>query len=244
MLRVYIAFSGADEEERGTEVLRCGARTPSFDLRRKRVKTANTGLVPAKAATWRFAPQRWNLFPRVSSAYHSSAGEIAQTAFLLIVLCLAAGLPARADSAPGFPFAGLAVTASKEIKVTEPNAAVFTFGKRRLPAPGTAQAVFSLRNTTANPLTVDRLQPTCRCTTAVVLMGTNTLPLDRPIPALPPGGSLSVRVTVVLSGHAPGPLVKSVLIFVHGHSGPAAKLDMSGFLLPEPAPKPSQAAKN
>ena len=51
---------------RGSKLLRCGAQTPSFDLRRKRSEgnRERSYLVPAKAVTWRFAPQRRSLLPR------------------------------------------------------------------------------------------------------------------------------------------------------------------------------------
>ena len=50
---------------RGSKLLRCGAQTPSFDLRRKRSESngERSYLVPAKAATWRFAPRRRSLLP-------------------------------------------------------------------------------------------------------------------------------------------------------------------------------------
>ena len=170
--------------------------------------------------------------------------------FILVCVSLLAGLtplaspPARAAAAPGFPFAGLSVSAGKEIKLTASNAGVYTFGTRYLPSPGLAQAVFVLRNMSALPLTLDRLQPTCHCTTAEVLGGSEVQAADHRVPVVPPGGSLKVRVTVILSGHAPGPLLKSVLIFVSGHSDPAARLDMSGTLLPERSVKTGNTLNN
>lgn len=164
--------------------------------------------------------------------------------FLLAGTSLLVSLPARADPAPGFPFVGLRVSAGKAITLTASNAGVYKFGTRSLTAPGLAQAEFELRNTADYPLTVDRLQPTCHCTTGVVMVGSEVLDASHPIPILPPGASLKVRVTVILAGHAPGPLRKSVLIFVTGHSDPVARLDISGILLPETPVKTKNTAKN
>jgi len=76
------------------------------------------------------------------------------------------------------------------------------------------------------------------------MAGLEVLDASHPIPILPPGASLKVRVTVILAGHAPGPLRKSVLIFVTGHSDPVARLDISGILLPETPVKTKKTAKN
>ena len=169
---------------------------------------------------------------------------------LLVYALLLAGisplgsLPAWAGAAPGFPFVGLRVSAGKAITLTASNAGGYNFGTRSLPAPGLAQAEFELRNTADYPLTVDRLQPTCHCTTGVVMVGLEVLDASHPIPILPPGASLKVRVTVILAGHAPGPLRKSVLIFVTGHSDPVARLDISGTLLPETPVKTKKTARS
>ena len=164
---------------------------------------------------------------------------------LLVYALLLAGispllsLSDRADAAQGFPFAGLHVSAGKAITLTASNTGAYNFGTRYLPAPGLVQTEFILRNTTSHSLTVDRIQPTCHCTTGEVMVGSEVLAADYPLPTLPPGRSMKVRVTVILAGHAPGPLLKSVLVFVSGHSDPAAQLDISGFLLPE-TPKKSK----
>ena len=139
-----------------------------------------------------------------------------------------APLPA---AAPGVPFVGLRVAAGNGIRPLASNAAAFPFGVRSLPNPGSVQTVFTLTNETRQSITLERLQPTCRCTDA------EALPLAKELPTiLPPGGSLNVRVTVRLAGHAPGALVKSVYVFAAGHSEPAARLDITGTLTPPPAP--------
>lgn len=156
--------------------------------------------------------------------------------FLLAAPWPSAALPVDStlsrEAAPGFPFAGLVVVPGKEIAPLASNAAEYIFGTRRLPDPGSAQATFTLRNTANRPLTIERLQPTCRCTTAEALSEAG-VPVDRAAITLPPGGRIQVRVTVILRVHAPGALVKSVLVFLAGHADPAARLDLSGTLLPE-----------
>ncbi len=134
-------------------------------------------------------------------------------------------------AAPGVPFVGLRVAPANGITPLASNAAGFPFGVRSLPGPGSVQAVFTLTNETCRPVTVDRLQPTCRCTDAQVLPPATQLPM-----MLLPGGSLNVRVTVRLAGHAPGTLTKSVYVFAAGRSDPAARLDISGTLTPPSAP--------
>jgi hypothetical protein len=49
---------------------------------------------------------------------------------------------------------------------------------------------------------------------------------------------------VILAGHSPGSLRKSVLVFVSGHSDPAAQLDISGFLKLEMPEKIKKTAKD
>ena len=146
--------------------------------------------------------------------------------FFLLCFFLAC-LPARPADAPDCTFAGVSVAAGKNITQSATNAAMYHFGSRSLPDPGSVQAVFILKNETRRPITLDRLQPTCHCTEA------ETVSPSDGVPTLPPGGRLDIRVTVALAGHPPGALIKSVYVFVDGHPEPSARLDMAGTLLGE-----------
>ena len=50
------AYIGETDSDRGTEVQRCGARTPSFDLRRKGGEPNITYSCPGEGRDWAFRP--------------------------------------------------------------------------------------------------------------------------------------------------------------------------------------------
>lgn len=85
---------------------------------------------------------------------------------------------------------------------------------------------FTLRNSGPVSMTVTELRPACGCTSALA-RGKSTLPL-----VLAPGQTATVRVTLDLAGQPPGPISKTVWVYVKGQNVPAATLTMIGTLVP------------
>ena len=85
---------------------------------------------------------------------------------------------------------------------------------------------FTLKNTGDTAITIDRVQPQCGCTTAVVQQegagGGNTVQ---------PGATVKIHVSIDPGHLIPGPAVKNTIIFVQGQSQPAATLVMKGKML-------------
>lgn len=97
---------------------------------------------------------------------------------------------------------------------------------------------FTLHNDTPRPLTVTQAQPSCSCTHATLTIGTTTA-LARQgaekvptLPPLAPGQQITVCVSIDPAQLTPGPIAKSVALFVQGQTQPAAVLQMTATLLP------------
>lgn len=126
------------------------------------------------------------------------------------------------------PFAGLRVVPSAGIQSLAPNQVQHDFGPVGVLDTPRLEQNFILHNGSATPLALDRLQPTCHCTTATVEGASG----DAPLPTLAPGQQAVIHVAVSLAGLAPGPLLKSVLVFTKGDPRPAAVLTLIGQLKP------------
>ncbi len=104
----------------------------------------------------------------------------------------------------------------------------YDFGTRRMSDESPLEHTFTLRNSGTAPVTVDRLQSSCGCTTAF-LDGDQDLPLT-----VGPGGIIPVRVSVAPHRLAPGPMEKSVWVFTHGASDASVLLEITGTLQDDP----------
>lgn len=111
----------------------------------------------------------------------------------------------------------------------------YDFGTRRMSDESPLEHTFTLRNTGTAPVTVDRLQSSCGCTTAF-LDGDKDLPLT-----VGPGGLLPVRVSVAPHRLAPGPMEKSVWVFTHGASDAGVLLEITGTMQDDPDTSPAPA---
>lgn len=87
---------------------------------------------------------------------------------------------------------------------------------------------FILRSVSKDPVTVDRLQPLCACTTVFVESPRNIHP---PF-ILKPDRQVNLHVSIDPTRVHPGSVLKSIFVFVHGESKPAATLEMAGTILP------------
>lgn len=104
--------------------------------------------------------------------------------------------------------------------------ALHEFGHVSALEPTTVTHAFLVRNDNPTAITIERLQPSCGCTSAL-LEKADDLPF-----IMNPGQQTQVRVSVDLSHLAPGAVRKDVWLFVHGQSAPAATLEVVGTLQP------------
>ncbi len=115
----------------------------------------------------------------------------------------------------------------------------YDFGTRRMSDESPLEHTFTLHNSGTAPVTVDRLQSSCGCTTAF-LAGDQTLPLT-----VGPGGIIPVKVSIAPHRLAPGPMEKSVWVFTHGASDASVLLEVTGTMQDDPdtpaaaVPKPA-----
>jgi hypothetical protein len=79
---------------------------------------------------------------------------------------------------------------------------------------------FTLRNATGAAVTIDRVQPQCGCTTAVVQAGGGN--------TIAAGQTVRIHVAVDPGHLIPGAARKNVLVFLQGQPQPAATLVMAG----------------
>ncbi len=86
--------------------------------------------------------------------------------------------------------------------------------------------IFTLRNSEPLSVTITELRSACGCTIAMAQRHV-MLPI-----VMAPGQTATVRVIVDLAGLPPGPVSKSVWVYVKDQGAPAATLTMTGTLVP------------
>lgn len=106
--------------------------------------------------------------------------------------------------------------------------ALFRFGKRSVLDTSPITHTFLLRSSSDKPITIIRLQPSCRCTTAIVEGAKD----EAPPFTLAPGQQARVRVVISPGDALPGPFEKEVYVFAAGDTVPTATLQMAGDLTP------------
>lgn len=115
------------------------------------------------------------------------------------------------------------------------------FGTVSLLDTNTVEKTFTLKNTGSSAVTLARLQASCGCLSALVeeadTKGSSSASSNSPAPLrgvkILPGQEKQVKVSVSLPGLRPGPLTKSVLVYVAEQPDrPAAQIDMVGTLAP------------
>lgn len=152
--------------------------------------------------------------------------------FFGLLLGLLLTVPARlALAAP----TGLTVVTGQGTTQTDAATARYDFGTRRMSDESPLEHTFTLRNGGTTPVTVDRLQSSCGCTTAF-LAGDQNLPLT-----VGPGGIIPVHVSIAPHRLAPGPMAKSVWVFTHGAADANVLLEITGTLRDESAPRAADA---
>jgi hypothetical protein len=123
--------------------------------------------------------------------------------------------------------APLIISAFIGVANTPESAYHYPFGSVNSAQSSPIEHVFTLRNTTDKAVTIEKIQPTCGCTTAVLGNGAK---VDLPAP-LAPGASVDVRVAIDPGHLSPGNVDKFVLVFVKEQPEPFATLSMTGTLI-------------
>ena len=159
--------------------------------------------------------------------------------FSALLLGLLLATPARVALAAPPPV--LTIVTGQGTMQADAATARYDFGTRRMSDESPLEHTFTLRNAGTAPVTVDRLQSSCGCTTAF-LDGDKDLPLT-----VGPGGIIPVRVSIVPHRLAPGPMEKSVWVFTHGASDASVLLEITGTMQDDPdtgtAPAPAPVVK-
>ena len=127
------------------------------------------------------------------------------------------------------PTSVLAVDLSPHIQGTTGN---YYFGSVSALDMPKVQQTFTLHNHTKMPIVLDRLVPSCYCTTAIITRPGQNPAAPSLLPTVLPGGQATVQVTVDIMGQPVGNLTKSVDVYAKGNSQPVAQLLMIGVLLP------------
>lgn len=136
----------------------------------------------------------------------------------------------KAASRPQFPSAGLAAVLGKGVTSHATNVAEADLGTVNPLNVPFANLVFTLRNTSDRPILIDRLQPSCGCTTASVMLGGKSVAAEQGIPALNPKAEVTIHIHIDLTGQAAGGLTKFVAVYIKDRPQPAAMLQIRGVV--------------
>jgi hypothetical protein len=137
---------------------------------------------------------------------------------------VAGGAPTSSEPAAASDLA-IDVIPTDGAVTTGPGLATFDFGEIRQIDSGPVEHTFTLRNANKIPVTIDRIQPSCGCTTAVIDDGS---PMPAAKTTIAPGGTVHVHVSIDRTHLIPGHNIKTVWVYVAGQASPAATLEMEG----------------
>ena len=153
-----------------------------------------------------------------------NTSRCAVTIAMLLILQLLAMQPGRADATQTTE---LGVLPGSGITVGSDGSAQYDCGTVDV-SQSTVSHIFVLKNNTLNPTEVDRLVPTCGCTTAVLEAGKDVnLPYR-----LDAGGVVAIQVSVNVHQLHAGAFLKSLNVYLSGEDAPAAVLELMGTMIP------------
>jgi len=137
---------------------------------------------------------------------------------------------------PATPFTGLAVDKAGDKSIPPQTVACFDLGLVSKATTSVVHALFRVQNQTTKPIRLDRLTPSCSCTSAQVLSvssGSSEHPsvLNGP---LAPGQTATILVTINSQDLSGPDFLKTVSVYAGSSSVPAAQLVVTGQL-PNPA---------
>ena len=156
--------------------------------------------------------------------------------FLLPAVALIVfGLPpiAYADPPADAPAIHFDAQSSPEVQALSAGVSQHDLGALSQLTSSPLMQTFTLRNATGLPLTVDHLQPSCGCISATMDADVARTGDRASAPSsvrVASGQTLPVRVVLDPAGLDPGPLRKTVWVFVKGQDAPAATLVMSATI--------------
>ena len=113
---------------------------------------------------------------------------------------------------------------------------IYDFGRRALEDTSLITHTFVLTSHAKTPITVDQLEPSCHCTSAVFEQETDQ---SGPV-TIQPEHTVKVDMTVNPSDMASGDVEKEVFVFVNGESIPRVTLEIKGTILPPDASPPTE----
>jgi hypothetical protein len=143
--------------------------------------------------------------------------------------------------------ARLTLIATPGVTLTASNRGSHDFGQVSLLDQTEITQTFILRNEERTPITIERVKGSCSCTSTVVqrrgkegsVTGT-TAPGTTPA-TLAPGDEVSVRAVLDLEPLPPGPVRKTVSVYVQGQRDPTVVAEIRGSLLSSVKFVPAQA---
>jgi len=115
---------------------------------------------------------------------------------------------------------------------------VFQFGTVSLLDMPYADHDFMYTNTGTTPVVIERLQPSCHCTSA--LIASDSSPDGAALPyTVAPGASVKVHASINLGMDPSGPVSRTVSVYLQGENEPAAIYTLSGTVEPDAEFRPS-----
>lgn len=190
--------------------------------------------------------QKSILLRRISKCHPSSNifqgyGKPIASMLCLTLICLSA---VRADPPVSTPVPkpaaaplGLTVLAGEGTENPVSTLARYSFGDASVLSTTPIKHTFRLRNDSAAPVTLERLQASCGCTSAVA---GGTSPKTPPF-VVASGEEVQINVSVDPTHLAPGNAFKDVWVFLQGQAAPAATLEMVGMVQPAASFSPTVA---
>lgn len=170
---------------------------------------------------------------------------------LLVVVGATVLLPCRIPAAWGaqpppmdheahqaVPTSDLMVVGQNGVTTSGPNAARYDFGKVDPIVRPQLEHTFTLRNQSAKPVVISRLQASCGCTG--VFLGDQNVRSGNAERTVAPGEQLDVRLSVDVTRLRGGKLHKPVWVYLQDGAMPAVTLEMAADLLEVVSVSPPQ----
>ena len=152
-----------------------------------------------------------------------------QLRLIALLIVAMAGLFAM-GAAPAGP---LVIAPATGVQLFGPSMARYSAGEIDIAQPPVWTHRFTLRNTSANTVTITQLKGSCDCTSGRLLIAGH--PMASPL-TLAPHMDIAVEVDIQTAKLTPGPLDKMLWVFVAGRGWPADTIEMTGTIV---APKPA-----
>lgn len=153
------------------------------------------------------------------------ASALARGAFVLSLTVFLSGAGMRGQAMPRGQPASIVVENDPRLRLASDGVAEFDGGRINTLDTSTVEHVFTLRNSSAAPMTIAQLEPSCHCMSARIerLEKVETVPLS-----LRPNEEARARVAVQLDRQAAGDFCQTIFVRIAGEPMPAATLRVRG----------------